>query len=539
MKYKEKDTETLIETRGECGFAICAPTYGTVNPDGEYKLKSGGLSSIPEITPSDRKKLFTIARTFHVDKAKGDKKLRKSHVELALELAAELPVFHDEHRNAYCFYKGSCFPIRDREITTHISHLYYKDTGKALSSGNLNEVLTTLEGKALHEGEERKLHNRIAFYKGCIYYDLGDGKAVRVKPNGKQIVKAPKIFRRYGHQQVQVRPLKSGNPWKLYDFMNISKEHKLLTLVSLISYLIPDIAHPIFHPHGAQGSAKSTMFKIIKRTIDPSSLEIIITPKNKVEVIRAINRHHLPLFDNLSKIDSDLSDILCTACTGGGIAKRTLYTDDDEQIFNVQRCIGVNGINLLMSKPDLLDRSILIPVERISPSERKVEAELLQAFDEAKPAILGGMFNTLAKAMAIYPNVYLDTLPRLADFAKWGYAVAEALKKGYGEKFISAYQANIKRQNAEVLHHNTLCLAVTQLMRARDYWEGTFKKALEVLAEKVQTSKTDRTFPTDTRSLRPMLKLIQTTLEESANITYRFSDKARKDGYHIEFFKKQ
>jgi hypothetical protein len=34
-----------------------------------------------------------------------------------------------------------------------------------------------------------------------------------------------------------------------------------------------------------------------------------------------------------------------------------------------------------------------------------------------------------------------------------------------------------------------------------------------------------------------MLKLVQTTLAESANITYLVSDKAKNDGFHIEFFK--
>lgn len=33
----------------------------------------------------------------------------------------------------------------------------------------------------------------------------------------------------------------------------------------------------------------------------------------------------------------------------------------------------------------------------------------------------------MSKAMKIYPDVKLDKMPRMADFAHWGYAIGEAL----------------------------------------------------------------------------------------------------------------
>jgi len=462
----------------------------------------------------------------------------RSQLEIALELVSDLPVFHDENRDAFCFLENSCLLIKDREVKSYLSNLIYKSTGKTLNQSNLKEVLVTLEGKARHEGKMLKLHNRIAFFNNRIYYDLCNGRAIKIKPNSWKIVEAPKLFRRYGHQQDQVNPLKGGDPWRLFKFLNISKKHQLETLVLLIAYLIPDIAHPIFHPHGPEGSAKSTLFKLIKRLIDPSGLEVMITPKDKRELVRQINRHHMPLFDNMSKIDSETSDILCMACTGGGIPKRELYSDDEDYIYNFKRCIGINGINLLITKPDLLDRTMLLHLDRISPDKRREETMILREFDEAKPGILGGMFDVLATAMSLHPEVNLTELPRLADFARWGYAIAEALKKGNGRKFIAAYHANIRRQNAEVLHNNSLCLAVTIFMKSRKYWEGTVKTAFDELFKIVEPSKGDSTFPPDPKNMGKHLERIQTTLAESAQITYRYSDKAKNDGFHIEFFKK-
>ncbi len=461
----------------------------------------------------------------------------KSNLDTALEIVDGIKVFLDQYGEPFVFHDGHCSSLKSREIRALISREIYASTKKAPKQSNLTEVLATLESKALFEGEKIELHLRIAWHKNFIWYDLGNKMAVRVGRKGWEIVDAPVLFRRYSHQQEQVTPIKGGNAWQLFDFLNIAKKHQLETLVLLISYLVPDIAHPIFHPHGAQGSGKTTLCKLIKRLIDPSSLEVIFMPRDKNELIRQINRHHVPLFDNMSRLDYEQSDILCMSCTGGGIAKRVLYTDDDDRIYNFMRCIGLNGVNLLVTKPDILDRTMLIELERISPSERKLEAQLWREFNDAKPEILGGMFDTLTKAKAIFPSVKLAELPRLADFAKWGYAIAEALEKGLGKQFIADYQANVRRQNAEVLQSNNLCLAVTQFMRAREQWEGTVKTAYELLHQIVEPSKTDDTFPRDPKNLRKNLAYIQTTLAESEHITYRVSAKAKKDGYHIEFMK--
>lgn len=53
----------LIETRGEGGFIIVAPTYGDVNPKGDYVLISGGPETIQTITPDEREGLLSVARS--------------------------------------------------------------------------------------------------------------------------------------------------------------------------------------------------------------------------------------------------------------------------------------------------------------------------------------------------------------------------------------------------------------------------------------------------------------------------------------------
>jgi hypothetical protein len=59
---KGKNKKALIETRGEGGFLITAPTHGSVNAAGSYVLESGGVDTIVEITPEDREALHGIAK---------------------------------------------------------------------------------------------------------------------------------------------------------------------------------------------------------------------------------------------------------------------------------------------------------------------------------------------------------------------------------------------------------------------------------------------------------------------------------------------
>ena len=62
-KRHERDNwQTLIETKGEGGYVIVAPTNGAVHPDGgSYELLSGGVDSIATITAEERENLLAVA----------------------------------------------------------------------------------------------------------------------------------------------------------------------------------------------------------------------------------------------------------------------------------------------------------------------------------------------------------------------------------------------------------------------------------------------------------------------------------------------
>lgn len=437
----------------------------------------------------------------------------KSQAEMLIEIASGYKLFHDDVKEGYAYTDNVAVKIRGSQFKQNLSKILWESKGIAPNSDSLNQALNVIEAQAVHDGDCIKLSNRVAEHEGDFYYDLCNGRAVRISKNGWKIIdKFPILFKRYSHQQKQVEPERGGNIQNLFMFINVREErHKLLSLVYPISCLVPNIPHPIFHPYGDQGAGKTSMFTFFKLLLDPSKLDVIITPRNQEELTQILEHHYLCLFDNLSSFPDWLSDLLSQACTGGGFSKRKLYTDDEDIIYQIQRCIGLNGINLVVSRADIMDRTILLHMDRIEPSERKEKKVLMQKFEAERPYLLGCFFDALSKAMALHPTIKLIDLPRMADFMTWGVAISQALGYKAGD-FIQAYQSNIESQNAEVINSNTLAQAVLSFMQNKENWDGTVKQIYEELGKLVTVSKDDRTFPKHSNKLRGHLNRIKANL---------------------------
>jgi len=69
------------------------------------------------------------------------------------------------------------------------------------------------------------------------------------------------------------------------------------------------------------------------------------------------------------------------------------------------------------------------------------EAEFWREFEEIRPRILGALLDAAAAGLRNLPNVRLNQLPRMADFAIWVNASEEGLGMKPGEALIT-YQPN-------------------------------------------------------------------------------------------------
>jgi 5S rRNA maturation endonuclease (ribonuclease M5)/energy-coupling factor transporter ATP-binding protein EcfA2 len=369
-------------------------------------------------------------------------------------------------------------------------NLWLQQKGKQCNDNKLpyseaiNQAKKQLEAVAYFQGGDIKLNNRVAKVNNYFYYDLSNKswEAVKITKDDWEIIKPPILFRRNAHQKPQVKPAKTGNgdPWEFLNHVNVKKDNQLLLMVSLISALIPEIPHILTIIHGPQGSAKSTLLEFMRGVIDPSQTPLLRIPRNDRDIIQNFDHHYCTYFDNVSKIPKWLSDIFCRAVTGEGIEARSLYTDEEAFIRQYKRVIGLTGINVAATEPDLLDRSILIELNPIPKSERKEIRVIKNEFRKALPKILAGIFDTIVKAKNIYPDVELEELHRMADFSRWGYAIAEALGKS-GDKFLQDYTEDEQERNLEVIEDNPLGQALLIFLEDRQNWKGSPGELLEKL----------------------------------------------------------
>ena len=416
-----------------------------------------------------------------------------------LVLSTEGLLFRDQSGDGYIAPNNNgaeILKLKSKQFSRWLSKLGWEEYGKPVRSEDVRTVLGTLEGIAVFDGDEYALSVRVASRDDAIWYDLGSS-AVKISKEGWKVVDDPPIlFRRYPHQEAQVIPERGGSLAQLLEFINIKDEQEqLLILVWCVSALVPGIPHPFPIFHGPQGSAKSTCGSVFKQLLDPSQLKQSSPPDNLREFIQVGSHHWFLPIDNLSNLYEWLSDALCRACTGEGFSKRELYSDDEDVVYSFQNIGSLNGINLVVEKPDLMERCVIFGLQKVEKVQNLTSFN--ERFKQAKPLILGAMLDALVGALQRIDSVPTESQFRMSDFVRWGCAISEALGHS-AEDFISAYQSNIGLQHQEAVDASPVAQAIELFMEAQDEWHGTpteLYAELEKIAEKHKIDKKAKTWP--------------------------------------------
>ena len=392
-------------------------------------------------------------------------------VKIAIESGADF--FHTPTDEQFItFSSGSHrenWAIRSRAARRWITNKFYTATGKAPNSEAMHSALNVLEARAACDGEQQEVYLRAGWHDGAIYYDLADKewRVVKIDHNGWEIVdESPLPFRRYSNNLAQSEPERGGHLSAIWDFINIKNDRdRRLVIYWLITAFIPDIPRPMLVTHGDQGATKSTACKVLLSLVDPSATPCLRT-KDGGELVQGLAHRFATVLDNVSSLPVWLSDLLCCAITGDGFTKRQLFTDDDDFIYSYRRALLFNGINVAISKPDLLDRSLLIQLERPDNSTRRKEQELWKGFFLKRPHILGAIFDRLSIAIRNYDRVEVTGLPRMADFAQWAMAASNATE------FLADYNVNVSRQNSEAIAESVVATVLLNWLTGKKEWAG-------------------------------------------------------------------
>lgn len=489
---EEQDRLAAVDSTAE---RIADGEDATGWPTLEKSLKGDGKAIVRQV-----KKWLGIAAK---KKGDGKKEVESAGTKLVkLVKAAGVNLFRSPEQTAYaivpCGGHKEAWPLKSTGFRRWLSRLFYDADGKAAPAEAIAAALNTLEGFALFDGEEEPVYVRLAGDLEKIYLDLADEtwRVVEIDAHGWRIVEeSPVRFIRPRGLLALPEPQRAGSLIELRPFVNVKSEDGWRLLLGfLFGAFHPFGPYPVLAEVGEQGSAKTTLGRLLRSVIDPNKAPLRRKPRDERDLAIAASNGWLVAFDNLSDLPDWLSDALCCISTGGGFGTRELYTDDEEKLFAYKRPQLLTSIEDVVTRGDLLDRSLFLELEAIPKKQRKAEAAIDRNFDKARPRILGALLTAVSAGLRNLPSTSLEELPRMADFALWAEACGRSIGWQPGA-FVAAYERNRAEANDQALDISP----ITPILRAAldgqqdGTWQGTASELLEWLnghaEEKIRKAK--------------------------------------------------
>jgi hypothetical protein len=411
--------------------------------------------------------------------------------------------------------------VASQAVRDQLTIRYYRAYLRAPSDNGLKEAIATLRAKAVDEGKRCHVALRAAERDGHIYIDLGSDawQVVEVTDQDWTIIppeKAPLRFTRHQGMLPLPTPERGGSLSELRPLVNISPDDEnswALLLAWLVTALRSVIACPVLSLVGEQGSAKSTLSRILRGLIDPHIVPLRRPPREVRDLMVSAANNYLLTFENLSHITADLSDTLCSLVTGGGASERRYYTNAEEVFIQAKRPVLINSIGDVVLRPDLLSRTLVLPLRGISDRARLTDQELEARLGPSRPRIFAAMLDAMVVGLRRLPNIRLEEKPRMADFFLWATACEPALGLQPG-RFKQAHKEN-QQQTAEVaLEGSPIYRYLVQLLGDTGKWEGRASDLLDFLNDRATShEQQQQSWPKAARWLSSSLRNLHANLQ--------------------------
>ena len=344
----------------------------------------------------------------------GDGK-RPKQADILIGFAQTAELFHARDDTGFADLDNNghreTWAIRTKGFRRWLARRFFEETRGAPSSEALQSALIVIEANAQFDALERVVHVRVGGLDGKLYLDLCDEtwRAVEIDATGWRVIDNPPVrFRRAAGMQALPVPVAGGSVEALRSFLNVKSDADFVLVVAWALACLRDSGpYPVIVLSGEQGSAKSPFRR-------PCGLCSIPTP-HRCGRCRArtgtcsLRPATAMCWSSTTSLACRawISDTLCRLATGGGFAVRQLYTDQDEVLFDAVRPVILNGIEDIVTRPDLADRAMFLTLEPIPEERRRPEAELWAAFEVERPRILGVLLDAAVeglKRLPAYPS---------------------------------------------------------------------------------------------------------------------------------------
>ena len=332
--------------------------------------------------------------------------------DILIDLALTADLFHSPEGTGFADLDinghRETWSIHSKIFRRWLAQRFFEATKGAPSSEALRSAMNVIEAKANFDAPERAVNVRVAGLDDKIYIDLCDEtwRAIEIDASGWQVIHNPPVrFRRSKGMRPLPVPERGGTINALRPFLNVTSDADfVLTVAWVVACLRDRGPYPLAALSGEHGTAKSTFCAILRSLLDPNTAPLRALPREDRDLFIAANNAHVQAFDNVSGLPAWISDTLCRIATGAGFATRQLYSDDGEILFEGARPVMLNGIEDVVTRPDLADRAVFLTLEPIPEERRRSEAELWAAFDVERPRILGVLLDAVVEGLKRLPE---------------------------------------------------------------------------------------------------------------------------------------
>lgn len=378
--------------------------------------------------------------------------------------------------------------IWSKEFQYMLTEIILVDLDAIPSGRAIKEAVERLAGKAVVQGDEYEVFTRIAKIDDVIYVDLCDSQwqVIRIDKSGWEVISKPPVhFVRSPGMKPLPYPIRGGEISELRKLLpGISFDDWIKLQGFIVGTFNPDGTQPMLVVSGRQGSGKSSTVAMVRDVIDPNRVTVRSMPKKVEELFVATESSRLQVFDNVSYLNADQSDALAQILSGGGLTKRKLYSDTEEIAISTKQPIILNGITDVVSRSDLDERAIHIELEVMDPTERRIDSELREQFEETAPRFFGSILAAVSTALRNWSAVKLDDLPRLAELAKFVTASESKLQMEPGD-FVRVLKLQTEERSKTRAELDPVVVAIRDraFTIKETVFEGTFQELLDRIGE--------------------------------------------------------
>lgn len=358
--------------------------------------------------------------------------------------------------------------------------------GSLMSDTLLNRVNKLLEFSIKEKGLEACVGSRLARKNNAIYVNSGAGRIIKITKYGVKIFKNVNVMFEINESLGKMKKpdLLDGNTNLLKKYLLVTDDEFILILAFIFNCYFLDTHHLILAFQGPAGSSKTFAQKVVKTVTDPSHEMLRNNFSNTEDLTLAAEHCHVIDINNVSKLSSAMQDVLCTILTGGVATSRTKYTNKSQTSIHTHNPVIMNGIGSYITTDDLLDRSLIINLQRLQDTavKRVSEKQLWEEFSIDLPRIMGGILNSLSLILKEFEGFKTpDNLNRMADFHILGCVAEKALGWESGS-FTRAYNINISAAQHDILDNSPSAQAIIKMMKHDDSgFKGTYAKLKQKL----------------------------------------------------------